>query len=51
MAGKVITFMPIVQQEQFWLIVNNDTITEKFHVRKDIYDKYNIGDSIYFKND
>jgi len=51
MTGKVITYMPIMRQEQFWLIVNNDTITENFHVRKDIYDKYNIGDSIYFKND
>ena len=51
MAGKVMTFMPIIQQEQFWLIVKNDTITENFLVYKDTYNKYNIGDSIYFKND
>ena len=48
--GKVTMVMPVKIQARYSFIVRDDTIIEEFNIEKSVYDKYNIGDSIYFKN-
>lgn len=49
LCGKVTTLMPIHHPESYSLIIKNDSIKRIINVNKNIYEKYNIGDSIYFK--